>query len=52
MGHQLGLKVIAEGIETAEQLDHLKRLGCDQIQGYFIARPLPAAELEARFLRS
>ena len=52
MGHQLGLKVIAEGIETAEQLDHLKRLGCDQIQGYFIARPLPPAELEARFLRS
>jgi EAL domain-containing protein (putative c-di-GMP-specific phosphodiesterase class I) len=51
MGHQLGLKIIAEGIETVEQLDHLKRLSCDQVQGYFITRPLPADELGERFLR-
>ena len=42
----LGLEVIAEGIETAEQLAVLRRLGCDYGQGHFFARALPAAELE------
>jgi len=44
MAHSLGLKVIAEGVENAEQLAFLAKHGCDQIQGYYLARPLPADE--------
>jgi len=46
MSHSLKLKVIAEGVETLEQLEFLKSLDCDEVQGYFISRPVPAAELE------
>ena len=46
MAHRLNLKVIAECVETAEQLAFLRSHGCDQIQGYYIARPLPVQELE------
>ena len=42
--HDLGRKVVAEGIETQECWDQLARLGCDIAQGYFIARPMPAEE--------
>jgi EAL domain-containing protein (putative c-di-GMP-specific phosphodiesterase class I) len=45
MAHNLGLKVIAEGVEDAAALALLERLGCDEIQGYFIARPMPAEQL-------
>lgn len=44
LSHQLGLRVIAEGVETAEQRLILQDLGCDMIQGYQISRPLPEAE--------
>jgi EAL domain-containing protein (putative c-di-GMP-specific phosphodiesterase class I) len=37
-------KVIAEGVETTEHMDKLKRLGCDSVQGFGIARPMPAAD--------
>ena len=47
LAHGLGIDVVAEGIETAEQLAWLRQLGCDRGQGYLYARPLPAAELEA-----
>lgn len=50
MGHALGLTVIAEGVETPEQLAVLRALGCDQVQGYHFARPMPANEL-FRFVR-
>ena len=40
-----GLDVVAEGIETAEQAEVLKELGCPQGQGYHFARPVPAAQL-------
>jgi len=48
MAHELKLKVVAEGIETKEELEKLKELGCDEIQGYYFSRPLPRAEIEDR----
>lgn len=50
MAHNLGLAVIAEGVETAEQLTFLRQLGCEQIQGYYFSAPL-AAEAVLPFLR-
>ena len=46
MAQTLGLKVIAEGVETAEQYQWLAGHGCDEMQGYYLSRPLPAEELE------
>ncbi|MDB5839521.1 MAG: hypothetical protein JWQ23_1473 [Herminiimonas sp.] len=46
MAHSLKLAVIAEGVETAEQLAYLRHHRCDQIQGYLFSRPLPATEVE------
>jgi diguanylate cyclase (GGDEF)-like protein len=46
LAHALGLTVVAEGVETPEQADHLRVLGCDRAQGYHFARPLPAADLD------
>jgi len=46
MGHSMGLKVLAEGVETAEQLAFLRARGCDHFQGYLCSRPLPADAFE------
>ncbi|MFJ3430275.1 putative bifunctional diguanylate cyclase/phosphodiesterase [Pseudomonas fragi] len=45
LAHNLKLEVVAEGVETPEQLAFLRDFGCDQVQGYFISKPLPLAEL-------
>jgi diguanylate cyclase (GGDEF)-like protein len=47
LGHNMGLKVIGEGVETSEAYDVLKRLGSDMAQGYFISRPLPSPDFQA-----
>ena len=47
MAHTLGLKVIAEGVETAGQLEFLQAQHCDEVQGYFYSRPLAAPDMEA-----
>jgi diguanylate cyclase (GGDEF)-like protein len=52
LAHTLGLKVIAEGVEDDEQVRLLKDLGCDQIQGYLVSRPVPPHEVEAILLRA
>jgi EAL domain-containing protein (putative c-di-GMP-specific phosphodiesterase class I) len=44
LGHGLKMQVIAEGVETLEQLEHLRAQGCDEIQGYYFSRPLPAED--------
>ncbi len=46
MAHGLGLQVVAEGVETAEQLAFLRKVDCDWAQGYYFCRPLPAEEIE------
>jgi diguanylate cyclase (GGDEF)-like protein/PAS domain S-box-containing protein len=50
MGHSLNMKVVAEGVETAAQAEFLQARGCDEVQGYLVSRPRPAAEV-ARWLR-
>ena len=47
MGHSLGMKIVAEGVETQAHLDFLKAQGCDAIQGFLISRPVPAEVLTA-----
>lgn len=45
LGHSLGLTVVAEGVESYHQLQELKRMGCDEAQGFYLCRPLPAEAL-------
>lgn len=51
MAKALGMRVVAEGVETIEQLTILQTLSCDEIQGYYVARPMPAADIAAIFSR-
>ena len=50
LSKQLGLSVIAEGIENRATADLLLSMGCEEGQGYFFGKPMPAREFEARFL--
>jgi PAS domain S-box-containing protein len=45
MGHSMQMRVVAEGVETEAQADFLRGLGCDEMQGYLMSRPLPASEI-------
>ena len=51
LGHGLGLEVVAEGVETAEQMAFLRDHGCDEGQGYYFSRPVPLAEFKALLAR-
>jgi diguanylate cyclase (GGDEF)-like protein len=49
MAHGLNLKVVAEGVETQQQLAHLENLGCDYAQGYLLSKPIPFAQMDEFF---
>jgi EAL domain-containing protein (putative c-di-GMP-specific phosphodiesterase class I) len=51
MAHSLGIKVIAEGVESSEQLEFLLDQRCDEIQGYYFSKPVPAEAFETMLLR-
>jgi diguanylate cyclase len=48
LGHNLGMRVVAEGVETRHAWEKLTALGCDTAQGYYLGRPMPAADLERK----
>lgn len=48
MAHSLNMQVIAEGVETEEQISFLAKQGCRQYQGFYFSKPLPALEIEGR----
>jgi diguanylate cyclase len=50
MAHSLDLAVIVEGVETEEQLTKLKEIGCEMVQGHYLAKPLPSEAVETLFL--
>jgi EAL domain-containing protein (putative c-di-GMP-specific phosphodiesterase class I) len=50
LAHGLNMRAVAEGVETPAQRDILRRLGCDEVQGFLYARPLPAHEVLRRAL--
>jgi len=52
LAHKLGMKAVAEGVETGEQMAFLQSRGCDEIQGFHVCRPLPASEIEKYLLQS
>jgi EAL domain-containing protein (putative c-di-GMP-specific phosphodiesterase class I) len=45
LAHNLGLKVVAEGVEDRAAVECLRGMGCDEIQGYYLSRPVPADEI-------
>lgn len=50
IGHQLNLTIVAEGVEEPSQLELLRRLGCDELQGYLFSKPIPAEEVEEKLI--
>lgn len=51
MSHKLNIKVVAEGIETKEQVEYLKNIKCDMIQGYYFERPLEVEKFENKYMK-
>ncbi len=51
LAHSIGMEVVAEGVETAEQAEFLKRINCDLIQGYFYEKPITVAKFEEQYLQ-
>ena len=51
MADALDISIVAEGVETAEQLQVLQSLDCDEVQGHFVSRPVPPAEMAALMLK-
>jgi len=49
MGHNLGIQVIAEGVESEAHIEFLQSVDCDEIQGYFLSKPLPFDEISQQF---
>lgn len=52
LAHELGMTVVAEGIETQHYVDYLSEIGCDYIQGFIFYRPMPVEEFEERFVKN
>ena len=52
LSHGLGKRVLAEGVETEEQLRLLRNIGCDAVQGYYVSKPLPEHDLKKYFIRA
>lgn len=52
MVHKLGYESVAEGVETEEQLNYMKQIGCDIIQGYLFGKPVPAEDIEQLLIKS
>ncbi|MBP3951559.1 EAL domain-containing protein [Bacillus suaedae] len=50
IGHQLNLTIVAEGVEEPSQLEMLRRLGCDELQGYLFSKPIPAEAVEEKLI--
>lgn len=51
MAQALGIRTTAEGVETSEQLSYLREQGCDEAQGYYFSKPLPADQITALLQR-
>jgi len=51
LGHNLGLKVVAEGVETEEQIEFLRANDCDELQGYYFSEPVSAWRMTKLMLR-
>ena len=52
LGHRLGMIVVAEGVETVQELEALKQFGCDYAQGYHVCRPMAAVDVIGWLQRS
>ena len=50
MAKKLEIKTVAEGIETKEQVEYLRKIGCDMVQGYYYAKPMPVEEFERKYM--
>ena len=51
MSHKLNIKVVAEGIETKEQVEYLKNIKCDMIQGYYFEKPMTIEKFEEKYMK-